>query len=241
MTDSQFTMVNNNLSLEVEWVNPTTMMFSLNNSLTDKTKSVEHIFCVMVNELQHVFGNKLTNIVVGFNETLVHFQPNKVRHLDDINTAKQVINSIITLRDPHLEDPSLVKPASQHQIGMTFSNEYDLQAVADKTQCSVKQLIEQFCSLTFTVMLNGFMPGFPYMSGLPHHLQLPRLSTPRLKVPKGAVAIAETYCGIYPESCPGGWHILGTTEHVLFDIRQSPSATFQSGDTVQFFAIESVR
>lgn len=240
MTDSQFTMVNNNLPLEVQWVNPTTMMFSLNHSSADKNKSVAHIFCVMINELQRVFGTRLTNIVVGFNETLVHFEPNKVRHLDDINTAKQIINSIITTRYSHAEDPSLVISASHHQIGMSFSDEYDLQAVADKTQCSVKQLIEQFCSLTFTVILNGFMPGFPYMSGLPQHLQLPRLSTPRLKVPKGAVAIAETYCGIYPESSPGGWHILGTTEHVLFDIRQSPSATFQSGDTVQFFAIKSI-
>lgn len=241
MTDSQFTMVNNNLSVEVQWVNPTTMMFSLNHSLIDKTKSVEHIFCVIINELQRVFGAKLTNIVVGFNETLVHFEPYKVRHLDDINTAKQIIKSIITSRYPHAGDPSLVISASHHQIGMLFSDEYDLQAVADKAQYSVKQLIEQFCSLTFTVMLNGFMPGFPYMSGLPQHLQLPRLSTPRLKVPKGAVAIAEAYCGIYPESSPGGWHILGTTEHILFDIRQSPSATFQSGDTVQFFAIETGR
>ena len=57
---------------------------------------------------------------------------------------------------------------------------------------------------------------------------------------KNDMQIAETYCGIYPESSPGGWHILGTTEHVLFDIRQSPSATFQSGDTVQFFAIKSI-
>ena len=37
----------------------------------------------------------------------------------------------------------------------------------------------------------GFMPGFIYLSGLPDKFHLPRLATPRLKVPAGAVAIAD--------------------------------------------------
>lgn len=240
MSHSPFSLANNRQTIEVEWVNPTTMMFCVRKSLIDTTDDVQRIFSLLISELQCVFGTKLINIVVGFNEVLVHFEPMSIGHLDDLHTAQKIMTSIIASSSSHDAGDQLLTPTTHHHIGMMFNEEYDLQSVADAAQCSATQLIDVFCNLTFTVMLNGFMPGFPYMSGLPQHLQLPRLPTPRLKVPKGAVAIAEAYCGIYPQSSPGGWHILGTTEHVLFDIEQSSSATLQSGDTVQFFSVDSV-
>jgi len=44
-----------------------------------------------------------------------------------------------------------------------------------------------------------------------------RLESPRKKIPKGSVAIADTQTAIYPQNSPGGWNILGKTAFELFD------------------------
>jgi allophanate hydrolase subunit 1 len=55
-------------------------------------------------------------------------------------------------------------------------------------------------------------------------------------VPAGSLAIGGSYVGIYPKSGPGGWQIVGITEAVLFDSRQSSPALFAPGDRVRFEA-----
>jgi allophanate hydrolase subunit 1 len=39
---------------------------------------------------------------------------------------------------------------------------------------------------------------------------------------------------VYPRPSPGGWHLIGTTEHVLFDAERDPPAVLQPGTTVRF-------
>lgn len=239
MTQSQLFLTQELPVIEVQWVNPTTILVWFVDKSTVREDITQRLFNVMIKELQDTFGLKLVNVVVGFNEILFHFDPNSIKHVDDLSIVRKIINKAISLLHKNIQSP-LMTEISHHRIGVTFSENYDLPKVAAATERSISQFIDDFCGLTFTVMLNGFMPGFPYMSGLPDNLRLPRLATPRLKVPKGAIAIAEHYCGIYPQVSPGGWYILGTTEHALFDIRQSPPALLQSGDTVQFFSHSSL-
>jgi 5-oxoprolinase (ATP-hydrolysing) subunit B len=88
----------------------------------------------------------------------------------------------------------------------------------------------------YRVAFLGFQPGFPYLAGLPEKLRAPRRAEPRVRVPAGSLAIGGSYAGIYPESGPGGWQIVGVTEAVLFDPRQSSPALFAPGDRVRFEA-----
>jgi KipI family sensor histidine kinase inhibitor len=88
--------------------------------------------------------------------------------------------------------------------------------------------------LTFTVGFCGFAPGFGYLTGLPERYHLPRLSTPRTKVPAGSVAVAGPYAGVYPRSSPGGWRLLGRCERTLFDPRQAEPALLTPGARVRF-------
>ena len=41
---------------------------------------------------------------------------------------------------------------------------------------------------------------------------MPRLDSPRTRVPAGSVALAGTWCGVYPTASPGGWQLIGTTD-----------------------------
>ncbi|MBB5871107.1 KipI family sensor histidine kinase inhibitor [Allocatelliglobosispora scoriae] len=85
----------------------------------------------------------------------------------------------------------------------------------------------------FTVAFGGFAPGFAYLTGLAEKWHLARRPTPRASVPVGSVAVAGAYAGIYPRSTPGGWHLLGSTDAVLFDVERQPPALLLPGMTVR--------
>jgi KipI family sensor histidine kinase inhibitor len=78
------------------------------------------------------------------------------------------------------------------------------------------------------------------MIGLSGKLNLPRLPSPRIRVPAGSVGFAAGQCGIYPRQSPGGWRILGKTSASLFDPQSATPALFQPGDRVRFFPVATL-
>ena len=87
----------------------------------------------------------------------------------------------------------------------------------------------------------GFLPGLPYLGGLPPEFGLPRRENPRIKVPKGAVAVAMSMTVIYPLESPGGWHMLARTPVPLWDMGADPPALLDAGDKVMFEPIPLAR
>ena len=110
----------------------------------------------------------------------------------------------------------------------------DLDAVADATGLAVAELVERHAAATYRVRMVGFLPGFPYLAGLPPELHLPRRPSPRVRVPAGSLAIAADMTCIYPSASPGGWHLLGTVDVALFDVTRDPPALLAPGDRVRF-------
>ncbi len=115
----------------------------------------------------------------------------------------------------------------------------DLAAVSQECRLSEDEVVERLCSASLTVAFVGFSPGFPYLVGLPSELELPRLISPRPRVPAGSVAIAGPFAGIYPSATPGGWRLLGRTDTKLFDPGATPPARFAPGDRVRLVAARS--
>ena len=118
-------------------------------------------------------------------------------------------------------------------LDVLFDGE-DLPFVAAHTGATVDQVIATLTTTDLTVAFCGFAPGFAYLSGLPW--SMPRLPTPRTKVPAGAVALAAEFAGIYPTPSPGGWRIVGRCEARLFDPDLTPPSLFTPGRTVRFRA-----
>jgi KipI family sensor histidine kinase inhibitor len=113
----------------------------------------------------------------------------------------------------------------------------DLDDVAHALGLSAAELIQRHTAASYRVAFLGFLAGFPYLSGLPRALVVPRLSTPRTHVPAGSVAIAERQAGVYPAASPGGWRILGRTALPLFDPACDPPALMRPGDRVRFYSV----
>lgn len=110
----------------------------------------------------------------------------------------------------------------------------DLAFVAAHTGLSQDEVVELHAGATYRVVMVGFLGGFPYLSGLPARLCVPRLERPRPAVPAGSVAIAGEQAGIYPLQAPGGWRVIGRTPRALFDPARPEPAVLKVGDRVRF-------
>lgn len=148
--------------------------------------------------------------------------------------------------EPDMEDKirTLVASAGasvrrkQRRIGIPvcYDDEFalDLERIANHTSLTRDAIVALHASAQFTVACIGFMPGFPFLAGLPEKLRVPRLATPRTKVPAGSVAIANAQAGVYPLESPGGWNVLGRTPLRLFQVDGTPPTLLRPGDIVQF-------
>ena len=115
----------------------------------------------------------------------------------------------------------------------------DLADLAQAKGMSREHVIARMTEATFQVYMIGFMPGFPYMGGLPSELEMPRLSSPRKAVPARSLAIAGAMCAVYPWESPGGWRLLGRTPLPFFSAREREApALLAAGDRVQWQAID---
>jgi KipI family sensor histidine kinase inhibitor len=111
----------------------------------------------------------------------------------------------------------------------------DLAEVAALKNLSPDDWVAQFAAQVFEVAMLGFQPGFAYLSGLPAALDVPRLASPRKKVPARSLAVADGMCAAYPFDSPGGWRLIGRTPAPLFDPKNPERpAVLTPGDTVRW-------
>ncbi|MGD9961187.1 5-oxoprolinase subunit B family protein [Nocardioides sp.] len=92
---------------------------------------------------------------------------------------------------------------------------------------------EVLLATEFTVAFCGFAPGFSYLTGLPETLAVPRLDSPRSRVPAGSLALAGDFAGIYPSASPGGWRLVGTVDAPLWDPARTSPALLPPGTRVR--------
>ncbi len=109
----------------------------------------------------------------------------------------------------------------------------DLADVARRWGMTEREAAATHAAVELTVAFCGFAPGFPYLAGLPSELAVPRLKTPRSRVPAGAVGIADAWTGVYPTGSPGGWRLLGRTEVALWEPERDPPALLPPGTRVR--------
>ncbi|MDO3705408.1 allophanate hydrolase subunit 1 [Micromonospora sp. C28SCA-DRY-2] len=126
-------------------------------------------------------------------------------------------------------------PAGTVEIPVTYDGQ-DLPAVAGHWGVDVPAVVQRLRRTRFRVAFCGFAPGFAYLTGLPAGLAVPRLPSPRPRVPAGSVALAGPYAGVYPSASPGGWLLVGRTELTLFDVHADPPARLTPGTEVRLVA-----
>jgi KipI family sensor histidine kinase inhibitor len=112
----------------------------------------------------------------------------------------------------------------------------DLAFVADRWGTDVDDVVRRHSGIEYVAEFCGFAPGFAYLAGLPDDLAVPRLESPRTRVPAGSVGLAGSWCGVYPSPSPGGWRLLGRTDAPLWDQGREQPALLAPGTRVRFVA-----
>jgi KipI family sensor histidine kinase inhibitor len=146
---------------------------------------------------------------------------------------EEISSTLLAACNPAPESSAKPPQSREHRIAVRYDG-MDLDAVASTTGLSREDVIARHSGRTYTVDLLGFVPGWAYLSELDASLQLPRRVQPRPRVAAGSVAIAGAQTGIYPLDIPGGWHIIGRTQTVMFDPARDAPALLTPGDTVRF-------
>ena len=121
-------------------------------------------------------------------------------------------------------------------IPVCYDKEFgpDLEEISVNKNLSVEQIIDLHSAPVYTVYFTGFLPGFLYLGGLDKRLHISRKNGPRLEVQKGSVGIGENQTGIYPQTSPGGWQLIGNSPVPLFDKNKVPPCEISAGDKVKF-------
>ncbi len=125
------------------------------------------------------------------------------------------------------------------EIPVAYGGEYgpDLEDAAARLGRTPEEVIAIHSGAEYLVYFLGFSPGFPYLGGMPESIALPRLESPRRRVPAGSVAIGGRQTGVYPVASPGGWRIIGRTPLRLFQPEADPPVLLQMGDRVRFVPV----
>lgn len=196
------------------------ILLTLNNRFTPQHNQQAHN---LYQSLAHTAPHGVREIVPAYASLTIHYDPTLI---DDTQIA-------IWLQTAAQHPPQPLAAPRTHHIPVIY-NGLDLNWVAEYTGFPPAQIIHLHSSAQYRVAMLGFSPGFPYLSGLPPQLHVPRLATPRPRVPAGSVAIAGEQAGIYPSETPGGWRILGSTTYPLFNPTAPNPFPLAPGDLIRF-------
>jgi inhibitor of KinA len=122
------------------------------------------------------------------------------------------------------------------EIPVCYDPEFalDIDDVARRAAISPGEVVHLHSAAEYRVACIGFVPGFPFLAGLPNELATPRRDVPRKQIPPGSVGIGGAQTGIYPLCSPGGWNLIGRTPLRLFDPQKNPPTLLRAGDRVRF-------
>src|SRR3954447_1953258 len=167
------------------------------------------------------------DVVVGYRSVMVFLDP---MH-DGADGIEPRLRSIVA------EPPGdTVARGTSVEVPVCYDGGFgpDLADVAAFARCAVGEVIERHLAVEYRVFVVGFVPGFAYMAPVDPRIAAPRRTTPRVRVPRGSVAIAAGQTGIYPADTPGGWNLIGRTPLRPYAPDRSEPFLFQPGDRVRF-------
>ena len=168
----------------------------------------------------------INNLTPSYNKLIISFDLRK----KNFQTIKKLIENLNITNDDALESNKIKIPVCCDE---NFS--LDIKRLEEKLQITRDKIYEKFFGKEFFCYMTGFIAGMPFLGDLENELQAKRLETPRVKVPKGSVALTEQFANIYTFESPGGWNILGNTPLDVFDSsKEDKPNLINPGDTVIF-------
>ncbi len=183
---------------------------------------------------QDALGADLVDMVPSYASLLVIYDPLRTDHFSVSQRLRGCLRHLDT--SDNAQGRTVTLPVYYHPEAGE-----DLSALARAKGLSVDELIAIHSGCEYRVYAIGFAPGFAYLGEVDERIAAPRLATPRQRVPRGAVAIADRQTAVYPAVSPGGWNLIGRCPLRMFDPDAQPTMPVAVGDRVRFEAIDRER
>ena len=150
----------------------------------------------------------ITNLTPSYNKLIVSFD----LKLTNFNNLKKKIENLELNKIDKTKSNKITIPIYCEE---EFS--LDIKRLEVKLKIPESKIYEKFFSKEYFCYMTGFIAGLPFLGDIDESLRAKRLETPRVKIPKGSVGLAEQFCNIYTFESPGGWNIIGNTPLNIFD------------------------
>jgi KipI family sensor histidine kinase inhibitor len=183
------------------------------------------------NQLKNTLSDVIVDLIPSYTSLHVSYDLNKIAEQD----LRTQIEQCLTQQ----ESQSSVLESNTTHIPVYYGLEVglDLERLLAEKNLDLDVFIEIHTEQEYLIYAIGFSPAFAFLGEVDERIQLPRLPTPRIKIPAGSVGIAESQTAIYPADSSGGWNIVGRT---LLDLSlNNPENVdkFRVGDKVKFYSI----
>ena len=184
-------------------------------------------------------------------EVIKYFKALKKENFESINNLTPSYNKLIVSYDLRKTNFKEVKKLIENlnvnetqdknntkiEIPVCCDDQFslDIKRLEEKLKIDRDKILKNFFSKEYFCYMTGFIAGMPFLGDLDENMRVPRLETPRVKVPKGSVALTEQFANIYTFESPGGWNIIGNTPLDIFDnSKEVEPNVINPGDTVVF-------
>jgi len=195
------------------------------------------------------FGKEVNKSVNS--EVIKYFKALKKENIESINNLTPSYNKLIVSYDLRKTNFKEVKKLIENlnvnetqdknntkiEIPVCCDDQFslDIKRLEEKLKINRDKILKNFFSKEYFCYMTGFIAGMPFLGDLDENMRVPRLETPRVKVPKGSVALTEQFANIYTFESPGGWNIIGNTPLDVFDnSKEVEPNLINPGDTVVF-------
>jgi inhibitor of KinA len=155
-----------------------------------------------------------------------------------IVTYSQLVKEVYSSYHTALKTPQIKSIVFRIPVYYGGETGLDLRFVAEYHNINEQEVINLHANKEYLIHMIGFVPGFPYLGGLPKKIATPRLVKPRPKIAAGSVGIGGSQTGIYPAEVPSGWRIIGITPLSLFDLENENPSLLCAGNYVSFQPID---
>lgn len=194
------------------------------------SKDVLNDIRVFVSKIEKENVEQILELNFIYHSLLVIYKSSKI----SFSVLKKELHRIYN--DEFIVIMNLKKTNTVWEIPVCYDLEFgiDLPFLSIEKNLSIEKIISIHSQAIYTVFGIGFLPGFLYLGGLSEKIHCPRRDTPRMEVPKGGVSIGGNQTGIYPQTSPGGWHIIGKTPVSMFNINREIPCFINPGDQIKF-------
>jgi KipI family sensor histidine kinase inhibitor len=198
------------------------------NAINPEINDLVHGFCAAIEDA-HIPG--IIELVPTYCSVLVCYNPAVIRYAPLVRRLRKIAARGQTAASTGRR---------VFEIPVCYGGEFgeDLEDVASLAGISAAEVIKRHSAPEYRIYMLGFLPGFAYLGGLDKSIATPRLATPRVKIPAGAVGIGGEQTGIYPLDSPGGWRLIGRTPLKPYDAHRNPAILYRAGDFVRFSPID---